>query len=117
MTVIAKRFCNNQPPLTIQQLEEQTGLTNNAVQDLLSNLESGGLLVELAGDETAYVPAQDIASIRVAAIMHCLRTAEENSHFVVKSLVDEDVNALLQNISDAQAKVLGGMTLRDLAVE
>lgn len=117
MTVIAKRFCNNQPPLTIQQLEEQTGLTNNAIQDLLSNLESGGLLVELAGDETAYVPAQDIASIRVAAIMHCLRTAEENSHFVVKSLVDEDVNALLQNISDAQAKVLGGMTLRDLAVE
>jgi len=117
MTVIAKRFCNNQPPLTIQQLEEQTGLTNNAVQDLLSNLESGGLLVELAGEETAYVPAQDIASIKVAAIMHCLRTADENGNFVVKSLADQDVNTLLQDIGDAQAAVLGGMTLRDLAVE
>lgn len=117
MTVIAKRFCNKQAPLTIQQLEEQTGLTNNAVQELLTSLEQGGLLAELAGEETCYVPAQDIATIKVAAIMHCLRTAEENGNFVVKSLADQDVNKLLQKISDAQTQVLGDMSLRDLAME
>ncbi len=117
MTVIAKRFCNNKPPLTIQQLEAQTGLTNNAVQDLLSSLEKGGLLVELAGEETSYVPAQDIAKITVASIMHCLRTAEENSDYTVNSLADQDVDKLLQKMSDAQAQVLGDMTLRDLAAE
>lgn len=117
MTVIAKRFCNKQAPLTIQQLEEQTGLTNNAVQDLLTSLEQGGLLAELAGEETCYVPAQDIATIKVAAIMHCLRTAEENGHFVVKSQADLGVNTLLQKISDAQTQVLGDMSLRDLAME
>lgn len=116
MAVIAKRFCKNQPPLTIQQLEEQTGLTNNAVQDLLSSLENGGLLVELAGEESRYVPAQDVASIRVAAVLHCLRTAEENASFTLKSLADQGVNRLLQDLSDAQAEVVGDMSLKELAL-
>lgn len=116
MSVIAKRFCNNQPPLTIQQLEEQTGLTNSAVQDLLSSLEQGGLLVELAGDESRYVPAQDVATIRVAAILHCLRTSEEDGNFSVKNLADQGVNKLLQEISNAQSDVIGDISLRELAL-
>jgi membrane protein len=115
MAVIAKRFCNKLPPLTVQQLEEQTGLTNNALQDLLTSLEKGGLLVELAGDETRYVPAQDLDSIRVAAIMHCLRTAEENGHFNLKNLADKGVTQLLQSISDAQSEVMADITLKQLA--
>lgn len=116
MSVIAKRFCKHQPPLTVQQLEEQTGLTNNAVQDLLTSLEKGGLLVELAGDETRYVPAQDVAAIRVAAILHCLRTSEENGNFSVKNLADQGVNKLLQDISNAQADVIGDISLRELVL-
>jgi membrane protein len=116
MTVIAKRFCKQQPPLTIQQMEEKTGLTNNAVQGLLTSLESGGLLAELAGDESRYVPAQDVSTITVASVLHCLRTSEENGDFLVKSLADQGVNKLLQEISDAQASVLGEMSLRDLAM-
>lgn len=116
MTVIAKRFCKNQPPLTVQELEEQTGLTNNAVQDLLSSLEKGGLLAELAGEDTRYVPAQDVDAIRVAAVLHCLRTAEENPSFGLRSLADTGVNKLLQDIGNAQADVLGDLTLKQLAL-
>lgn len=116
MTVIAKRFCKNQPPLTIQELEEQTGLTNNAVQDLLSSLEKGGLLAELAGEETRYVPAQDVDAIRVAAVLHCLRTAEENPSFGLRSLADTGVDKLLQDLGTAQADVLGDLTLKQLAL-
>ncbi|MCX4187654.1 YhjD/YihY/BrkB family envelope integrity protein [Methylophaga sp. OBS4] len=116
MTVIARRFCKNQPPLTVQALEERSGLTNNAVQELLNNLEKGGLLAELAGEETRYVPAQDVASIKVAAVLNCLRTSEENSNWTIKSLADQDVNKLLQDIGNAQAEVLGDLTLRELAM-
>jgi len=116
ITVIAKRFCKKQPPLTVQELEEQTGLTNNAIQDLLGTLEKGGLLVELAGDETRYVPAQDVEAIRVAAILHCLRTTEENANYTLKSLADDGVDGLLNAISDAQAEVVGDMTLKQLAM-
>jgi membrane protein len=116
MTVIAKRFCKNQPPLTVQELEEQTGLTNNAVQDLLSSLEKGGLLAELAGEDSRYVPAQDVDAIRVAAVLHCLRTAEENPSFGLSSLADTGVNKLLQELGNAQADVLGDLTLKQLAL-
>ena len=116
MTVIARRFCQNQPPLTIQHLEEQTGLTNNAVQDLLTSLEKGGFLIEIAGDETRYVPSCDVATIKVAALLNCLRTAEENSAYHVKGMMDKDVNKLLKDIGDAQAEVLGDLTLRELAM-
>ncbi|MCX4193811.1 YhjD/YihY/BrkB family envelope integrity protein [Methylophaga sp. OBS1] len=116
ITVIAKRFCKNQPPLTVQELEEQTGLTNNAIQDLLTTMEKGGLLVEVAGDETRYVPAQDVDLIRVAAILNCLRTTEENGNYTLKSLADDGVNGLLKSISDAQAEVIGNMTLKQLAM-
>lgn len=116
MTVIAKRFCKNQPPLTVPELEEQTGLTNNAVGDLLSSLEKGGLLVELAGEETRYVPARDVATIRVAAVLNCLRTVEETDTFILKSHAEQGVNKLLQDIGTAQAEVLGDMTLRELAL-
>ncbi|MTI63718.1 YhjD/YihY/BrkB family envelope integrity protein [Methylophaga sp.] len=116
MTVIAKRFCKKQPPLTVQELEEQTGLTNNAIQDLLGTLEKGGLLVELAGDETRYVPAQDVDAIKVAAVLHCLRTTEENVNYTLKSLADDGVDGLLNAISNAQAEVVGDMTLKQLAM-
>lgn len=116
MTVIARRFCQNQPPLMIQHLEEQTGLTNNAVQDLLTSLEKGGFLIEIAGDETRYVPSRDVATIKVAALLNCLRTAEENSAYHVKGMMDKDVNKLLKDIGDAQAEVLGDLTLRELAM-
>jgi membrane protein len=115
MTVIARRFCKSQPPLTVQELEEQTGLTNNAVQDLLGSLEQGGLLAELAGEETRYVPAMDVSAIRIAAVLHCLRTAEEHDSFNVKSLADKDVNALLQDLSSAQADVMGDVSMKALA--
>jgi membrane protein len=91
-------------------------LTNNAVQDLLSSLEKGGLLAELAGEDTRYVPAQDVDAIKVAAVLHCLRTAEENPSFGLRSLADTGVNKLLQDLSTAQADVLGDLTLKQLAL-
>lgn len=116
MTVIARRFCNQQPPLTVQELEEQTGLTNNAIQGLLNDLEKGGLLAELAGDQISYLPAQDVAEIKVVAILNCLRTIEESETFALKNLTDKAVSQLLTRISDAQADVLGQMSLKELAM-
>jgi membrane protein len=116
MTLIARRFCNKQPPLSVQALEEQTGLTNNAIQDMLGQLAEAGLVIEVAGEPTAYVPAQDIELIKVTTILHCLRTAEETETFTVRQLTDKKVNDVLTKISDAQAEALGDLTLKQLAM-
>jgi membrane protein len=116
MTLIARRFCNKQPPLSVQALEEQTGLTNNAIQDMLGQLAEAGLVIEVVGEPTAYVPAQDIELIKVTTILHCLRTAEETETFTVRQLTDKKVNDVLTKISDAQAEALGDLTLKQLAM-
>ncbi len=114
MTVIARRFYLQQPALSLQELEEQTALVTSILQELLMTLEQGGLLVELAGDNTAYVPARDIASIKVSMVLTCLRTAEESDLLGIKSLADPSVDKLLQQLALAQDSVLSEVTLRDL---
>lgn len=116
MTVIARRFSNHQPPLSMQDLEEETALTTTTLQELLMTLEQGGLLAELAGEETRYVPAQDIASIKVSEILQCLRTAEESEIMKVKSLADPSVDKLLQQLEHAKEAILSDLTLRELAM-
>lgn len=117
MTLIAKRFCTQQVPMALQELEDETALAGNTLQELLIILEQGGLLVELAGEEISYVPAHDLASIKVSAILHCLRTAEESGPIKVKSLTEPSVIQLIQKLTQAKEATLADLTLRELAME
>ncbi|MFT7413719.1 MAG: membrane protein [Methylophagaceae bacterium] len=116
MTVIARQYCRQQPAFTLQDLEEETALIPSILQELIMTLVQGNLLVELAGESSSYVPAQDISSIKVSMILHCLRTAEESDLLKVKSLVEPAVDQLLQQLATAQNGVLAELTLRDLAM-
>lgn len=116
MAVIARQFTLEQPALSLHDLEQETGLTSDTLQELLLSLEQGNLLVELVGDEPRYVPAQDIDSIQVATILQCLRTAEESDVMMVKRLAEPAVEKLLQRLDESQASVLSKLSLRDLAM-
>jgi membrane protein len=116
MTVIARRYCNKQPPLTLLEMEEQTGLTNKMLNGLLSALQQGGLIIEVSGQKAAYIPAMDLSVIKVSTILQSLRTAEESDLFAVKAVSDIQVSKLLRNVNDAQANVVGDLTLRQLAM-
>jgi membrane protein len=114
MTGIAKRFYEQAPALTVNELEAETALTNTVLQDLLLKLERGGLLVELMGDETRYQPAQDIANIKVSEILTCLRTAEESEGLAMQIDVSSKIEQLLNSVETAQQAALENMNLRDL---
>ena len=117
MTVITRRYCSNEPALTLIEMEERTGLTNKMVQSLLKALEQGGFIVEVASKDLAYLPAKDVGTVKAAEVLHCLRTAEEKDSIEVRNLADKQVNALLQKMNLAQAEALGDITLRQLALE
>jgi membrane protein len=117
MTVITRRFCSDEPALTLIEMEERTGLTNKMVQSLLKALEDGGFIVEVASKELAYIPAKDMTDVKASEVLHCLRTAEEKNSIELRNLADKQVNALLQKMNVAQAEALGDITLRQLALE
>lgn len=116
MMVIARQFHNQQPALNVQQLEVKTDLTFDSVQDLLSMLVRAGLLVELVGDNTCYVPGQDIAEIKIHTILKSLRCAEEIDLGTVETTTEPVIEQMFQRLEQAQEKVLSDLSLRDLVL-
>lgn len=117
MTKIAQRFYDQKPALTINELEAETALTNNILQDLLTKLEQHGLLVEVSGDVASYQPAQDIANIKLSDILACIRTAEESSGTPMNLQVPTAVEQVLGRIEPSQQAEAEDMTLRALVIE
>jgi len=114
MVLIAKQFYLQKPALTLQDLELQTQLATELLQELLHSLEQGALIVELASEEMSYVPATDSTEIKVKSILDCLRQAEEITGLESKSKANQTVLTLLQKIDENQEAVLAKLTLREL---
>lgn len=114
MAVLAKQFHQQQPALSVEELEKKTHLTSDLLQPLLMSLEKAGLIVELTGEEPRYQPAQDIAEIKVSTILNCLRTAEEQQGMVIRSRVDQSVTQLVEQLEQNQRAVTSDLSLRQL---
>jgi membrane protein len=117
MMVIARQFYQLEPALNAQQLEAETELNSDTVQELLSKLTKVGLLVELVGDNACYVPGQDIAEIKVDTILNRLRSAEETELITINAATEPVIEQVFQRLEQAQEKVLSGLSLRDLVVD
>lgn len=117
MTLIAKQFYGQKPAFGFEQLERETGLTADILQDLLSTLEQGGLIVELAGDECCYVPSTDSSEISVKKVLDCLRRANETKGFTVRSKTSASVRHLVKRLDEQQEIELSQLTIRDLAMD
>ncbi len=113
MVLVAKQFLQWGSALSLQELEKKTALTGDVLLELVTTLEAGGLLVELAGDESRYQPGQDIAEIKVAKILHCLRSSREHDNHP-QIPIDERVEQLFGKLDDAQLAILDNLSLRQL---
>lgn len=116
MTLIAKQFYQHKPALSFQQLEQETALTADILQELLTSLEQGSFIVELTGDQSCYVPATDSSEISVKQILDCLRSAEESEIMMARSKVAPSVEQLLEQLSESQETALANLSLRELSL-
>ncbi|NOQ81683.1 MAG: YihY family inner membrane protein [Methylophaga sp.] len=116
MTLIAKQFYQHKPALSFQQLEQETALTADILQELLTSLEQGSLIVELTGGQSCYVPATDSSEISVKQILDCLRCAEESEIMMARSRVAPSVEQLLEQLSESQETALANLSLRELSL-
>ena len=117
MTTIARRFCQDKPALTMQELEQQTALSATSLQEIINMLESDGLLTEIAGQDSRFVPGRDLSMITVQQILDCLRSAEERDLMPLRHRAAPAVEHVLSALRGAQEKVLAEMTLRDLVMD
>jgi len=116
ITVIAERFYKQEEAPSFEDLESQTGLAADILQQLISTLEQGKLIVELAGDNSRYVLTTDSSEIKVKRVLDCIRTSRESELFGMQSKACQPVKALVNKLNQQQETLLESLTLRDLAL-
>ncbi len=74
MTCLGQRFQNGLRPATVIQLSTELGIPSRLTQSVLRTLAHTQLVTEVAGIETAFVPARPLENITAYDILLALRT-------------------------------------------
>ena len=74
MTSLGQRFQNGLRPATVFQLSTELGIPSRLTQSVLRTLAHTQLVTEVAGVETAFVPARPLETITAYDILLALRT-------------------------------------------
>jgi membrane protein len=116
MFLIADNFFQGRKPMTLTELIHRLGLVLEPVEDIVLALKQNQLIVEAGGDEPAYLPARDLATIVLKDIYKAVRLpGPDAAGFERRNIVSLDaVDRISLSVDAAIDRTLGNMTLRDL---
>lgn len=114
MTFIGQRFHQGAKPPSRNSMTKHLGIPMQLACSILSPLVTVGLLIEVPGDETAYVPGRPLDQISVEDIISALRVG----HGTELATSDEPARALVrqeyERIVLAEMQTAGAVTLQSL---
>ena len=71
---IAALFHHGEDAPGIEMLSRISGIPSNITEDIVSLLKSGHYIVETAASPATYIPAKDIAAIRLSELIQSVRS-------------------------------------------
>jgi len=110
MTCIGQRFQRELPPVTTQEMAADLGVPTKLVQQVLQMLLAARLIAEVAGGETAYVPARPLDSINAHHILHALRSGGGQDP-QLREAVRAEVYGEFVRIEEAEREAAASVTL------
>lgn len=114
---IADHHHRNRPAWTAPALAEHLDLPLGPLQRLIRALVQHGYLSETNADPPAYLPARDIATIRLADLIDDIRTTDESRFLRRERIVPlAAVDTVIDKLNQARSQALGDMRLSDLVV-
>jgi membrane protein len=113
--LVARHFLDGREPWTAAALAAHLRVPRAPLEDLLQVLERNSLLAPTSADPPGYLPARDLASIRVVDVLAAVRSAHETHHVTAAWLppepsADEAMAAIEAGIEAA----VGERSLREL---
>ncbi len=115
MARIGRDYFDGRDALTMERLAAWLGVPMDVVAAVLESLEAGELVVRTAHEPPGYVPARAPDTVRVAAILEAVRSAEETPFLSGERLPrDPGVDAVLERLERAVAEALDNETLKEL---
>ena len=117
MYLIAYNFHNNLECWSIDGLVQRLGLPLPPVQDVITLLEKGALIVETGDEPPCYLPARDIDTIKLSDILRVIRMAGEEIMPIEERFLNiPDVKDVLDDLDRSAEQVLGNRSLKDLVL-
>ena len=115
MYLIAYNFHHNLGCWSIDRLVERLALPLPPVQDVISLLEKGGLIVETGDDPPCYLPARDLDTIKLIDLYQVIRLSGEDTISIEERYLGiSEVKEVLDRIDESVRDTLKETTIKDL---
>jgi len=112
--LLTERALQKEPPLNINEIVQRLNLPFHLVQEVVEMLLKSSLIVEVAADIPAFVPAYDISSTTLNEVFRSIRKAGQKIETLEDGpLAIRAVDEIMNKIDAAIDITLGKITLKD----
>ena len=115
MTLIGQRYLIGQPPCTLQEVASELCVPTRLVRQIMQTLSAAGLVVEVAGPETAYLPARLMETISCYDILLAMRASYGQELETRDEPTRAEVYGEYQRIQQAERHAAASVTMLALA--
>jgi len=115
MYLVARSYIDGERPWTFETLCQKMHVRGDVLDSVIERLERAGMLLNVEGYQTGFLPGQDISHMRLDRIRAVIRgeDLEEAPASQMRSI--KNVNDLMNNLERSCEETLGEMTLREFA--
>jgi membrane protein len=111
MQCVGQRFLRGERAATVPEMAEALVVPSRLVQQIMQTLLTAGLLVEVAGQETAYSPARPLETINCHHILLALRAGQGEELATRDDPARAEVFGEFEKILEAEQKASSGVTV------
>ena len=117
MARVARGFAEADRGTHAKRLATELNTPLEHIRLILKALLNGGFLIRVQSADERYVPAQDVSSIKVAAVLETVRGATPQQAQTMVNRQTEGVDAVVSKINEFVQQSVGSMTVRDLLTD
>ncbi|MGB0752396.1 MAG: YihY/virulence factor BrkB family protein, partial [Gammaproteobacteria bacterium] len=117
MARVARGFAEADRGTHAKRLATELNTPLEHIRLILKELLNGGFLIRVQSADERYVPAQDVSSIKVAAVLETVRGATPQQAQTMVNRQTEGVDAVVSKINEFVQQSVGSMTVRDLLTD
>ena len=116
MFMIGTNFHKNMQHWRLESLSKRLGLPAYIVRDMLTMLETKGLITATHEEPPAYLPAKDLEIIPIKEILDVVRISDDEGLAGTKFIAIGEVDSLIDQMDDAFSQSVRDTTLKSLIV-
>jgi membrane protein len=115
MTLVGQRYLKGNPPIAILDMATELCIPTRLVHRVMQALAAARLVVEVAGQDTAYVPARPMETINCHDILMAMRASQGQELTTRDDTIRSQVYGEYQRIEEAERQVASRVTLLTLS--